>query len=742
MLARVMRLQGMETHAHARAHWLTPRAASAVEGVEYTCPMHPQIIRKEPGHCPICGMALEPKQITADATAAEGAELRDMRRRFAVSVALTVPLFVVAMADMLPGDPVGRALGIARLPWIELALSTPVVLWGGWPFFVRAVESVRHRAPNMFTLIGVGTGAAFLYSVVATLAPSLFPPTMRGHRGVVDVYFEAAAVITTLVLLGQVLDLRARSRTGDAIRSLLKLTPKTARRIAAVGREEDVPLADVAKGDLLRVRPGERVPTDARVIQGHSWIDESMITGEPLPVAKWPDDHVTGGTLNGDGALVVSVERVGGDTLLSRIVEMVSEAARSRAPVQKLVDRVSAVFVPAILVIAAATFAVWLVAGPEPRLPHAVVAAVAVLIIACPCALGLVTPMTIMVAAGRGARSGVLVKDAAALETLSKVTTVLVDKTGTLTEGKPRVQAVEIAEGIDRATLLGVVMAAELGSEHPLARAIAEHARSEGAAPPQVAVRTEAVRGRGVVASVGASTLVLGTPELLAERDVTVPDAALARAESLRATGATVTFAALDTKFAGLWGIGDGVKPSANEALAGLRALGLRIVMVTGDAQTNALAIGRDLGFHPGDVTAGVLPDGKARVVEELQRDGAVVAMAGDGINDGPALARADVGIAMGSGSDVAIESAGVTLVKGDLRGIVRAVRLGRATLGNIRQNLGLAFGYNVLAVPIAAGVLYPAFHMLLSPMLAAAAMSLSSLSVIVNALRLRAVRL
>ncbi|MDB5219851.1 MAG: copper-translocating P-type ATPase [Myxococcaceae bacterium] len=725
------------TSAHATRSEVAQPPPGAKD-VEYTCPMHPEVVQLGPGSCPICGMALEPKQVTAEASHAESAELTDMQRRFAVSVALTLPLFVIAMGDMLPGDPFGHAIGVERLPWLELALATPVVVWGGWPFFVRGAQSVRRRALNMFTLIAVGTGAAFLYSLVATLAPGLFPPAMRGHRGTVDVYFEAAAVITTLVLLGQVLELRARTRTGDAIRSLLKLAPKTARRIDADGTEEDVPLAEVAIGDRLRVRPGERIPTDAIVAEGHSAIDESMITGEPMPVEKAPGDRVTGGTLNADGALVIRAERVGKDTLLAQIVQMVSDASRSRAPVQKLVDRVSAVFVPAILAIAAVTFTAWLFLGPDPRAPHALVAAVSVLIIACPCALGLATPMSIMVATGTGAKFGVLVKDAAALETLSKVTTLVVDKTGTLTEGKPRVQAVETAEGIDRGALLGLVMAAELGSEHPLGRAVVEHARAEGATSPSSPVRSEAVRGRGLVATVGASTIVFGTRELLAEKGVIVPADALARAEELRGSGATVSFAALEGGYAGLWAIADSVKPSAKEALASLRELGLRVVMLTGDAKTNAIAVGHELGFDAADVVAGVAPDGKARVVEEQKRKGAVVAMAGDGINDAPALATADVGIAMGTGTDVAIESAGVTLVKGDLRGIVRAVRLGRATLANIRQNLTLAFGYNVLAVPIAAGVLYPAFGILLSPMLAAAAMSLSSVSVITNALRLR----
>jgi Cu+-exporting ATPase len=718
-------------------------ARAPQDGVEYTCPMHPEILRMGPGSCPICGMALEPKQMTAEASPAADVELIDMQRRLLVSALLTVPLFVLAMTEMLPGDPVGHAVGIERRPWIELLLAAPVVFWGGWPFFVRAVESVRRRSLNMFTLIGLGTGAAFVYSVVALLAPGLFPPgARRGHGGMVDVYFEAAGVITTLVLVGQVLELRARSRTGDAIRSLLRLAPKTARRIASDGTEQDVPLTDIVVGDRLRIRPGERVPTDASILEGQSAIDESMITGEPIPVEKGPGDRVTGGTLNGDGALVVRADRVGEDTLLARIVKMVSEASRSRAPVQRLVDRVSSFFVPAVIGVALTAFAAWFFVGPEPRLAHAFVAAVAVLIIACPCALGLATPMSIMVATGTGAKAGVLVKDAEALEMLSKVTTVVVDKTGTLTEGRPRVRAVELAPDAarDRAAVIGRVVAAELGSEHPLARAIVEHARAEkieGAAGAQ----TTAVRGRGLTSAIGGSMLLFGIRELLEDAGVAVPEAALARAEELRTTGATVSFAALDGRYVGLWAISDTIKPTTRDALDGLRELGIRVVMLSGDSKTSALAVGRELGIDAGDVVAGVAPDRKARVVADLRRAGAVVAMAGDGVNDAPALATADVGIAMGTGTDVAIESAGVTLVKGDLRGIVRAVWLGRATLRNIRQNLGLAFGYNVLAVPIAAGVLYPSLGLLLSPMLAAAAMSLSSVSVIGNALRLRTLR-
>lgn len=719
--------------AEAPAHRAAEPVAS--DEVEYTCPMHPEVVQKGPGTCPKCGMALEPKEVSAEPSAAENEELRDMQRRFVVSVLLSAPLLVVAMGDLVPGDPIGHALGGA-LPWVELALATPVVAWGGWPFFVRAAASVKNRALNMFTLIALGTSAAFVYSLVATLAPANFPAAMRDHRGLVGVYYEAAAVITTLVLLGQVLELRARSRTGDAIRSLLRLAPRTARRIRD-GREEDVPVEHIAVGDRLRVRPGERIPTDATVVEGQSSVDESMITGEPIPVDKAADDRVTGGTLNGDGALVVRAERVGKDTLLAKIVAMVADASRSRARVQRLVDRVSAVFVPAVIVVAVAAFAVWYAVGPEPRLPHALAAGVAVLIIACPCALGLATPMSIMVATGTGARHGVLVKDADALETLSKVTTIVVDKTGTLTEGKPRVRAVEVAGGGDPSLHVALVSGAELGSEHPLAHAIVAYARDQGAAPVSAA-STRAIRGKGIAAEVGGKKILFGTRALLREEAVDIPDAVIDRAEELRATGATVSFAAVDGVFAGLWAIGDTVKANAREALDGLRARGIRPIMLTGDARTSALAVARDLGIPPEDVVAEVLPDGKARVVDELKTKGAVVAMAGDGINDAPALATAHVGIAMGTGTDVAIESAGVTLVKGDLRGIVRAVALGRATMRNIRENLGLAFGYNILAIPIAAGALYPAFGLLLSPMLAAAAMSLSSVSVILNAVRLR----
>ncbi len=719
-----------------RASKPAPLAPSPAADVEYTCPMHPEVVQLGPGTCPKCGMALEPKVAVEEP--GEAHELADMRRRFVVSAALTVPLFVLAMGDMIPGDPLGHALGGTLITWLQLVLAAPVVVWGAAPFFARGVRSLRTRSLNMFTLIALGTAAAFGYSLVATLLPHLFPPAMRGHRGVVDVYFEAAAVITTLVLLGQVLELRARSRTSDAIRSLLRLAPKTARRIGEDGHEEDVPLAHVRVGDRLRVRPGERIPTDGAVLEGASAVDESMITGEPLPVEKVPGERVTGGTLNGNGALVIQALRVGEDTMLAQIVAMVSQAARSRARVQKLVDRMSAYFVPAVVLVAVLAFAVWLMVGPEPRLAHALATAVAVLIIACPCALGLATPMSIMVATGTGAHSGVLVKDAEALETLAKVTTLVVDKTGTVTEGRPRVHAVEIAPGIDRADLLATVAAAERGSEHPLGRAVIEHAEAEGHRSGLNATRVEALRGLGLVAEVAGRTLLFGTAKLLAQEGITLPPAVIEQAEALRRSGRTVSFAALDGAYAGTWAIGDTIKPTAREAIGRLRHEGIHVLMLTGDAQTSALAIAQELGLDAKDVVADVLPQDKARVVTERKARGEIVAMAGDGINDAPALAAADVGIAMGTGTDIAIESAGVTLVKGDLRGIVRAVTLGRATMRNIRENLMLAFGYNVLAVPVAAGVLYPAFGVTLSPMIAAAAMSLSSVSVILNALRLR----
>ncbi len=692
--------------------------------------MHPEVVQLGPGSCPKCGMALEPR--TASAEAEEDRELVDMRRRFVISAILTAPIFVLAMGGHF------LAVGGHALVWLQLALATPVVVWGAAPFFVRGVRSLRTRSLNMFTLISLGIAAAYGYSLVATLAPGLFPPAMRDQHGVVAVYFEAAAVITTLVLLGQVLELRARSRTSDAIRSLLQLAPKTARRVAPDGTEEDVPLPHVRVGDRLRVRPGERIPTDGSIVEGASAVDESMLTGEPIPADKAKGDRVTGGTLNGDGALLIEAERVGEDTMLAQIVEMVSHAARSRARVQRLVDRVSAWFVPSVVAIAVLAFVVWLAVGPDPRFAHALTTAVAVIIIACPCALGLATPMSIMVATGAGAHAGVLVKDADALETLSKVTTLIVDKTGTVTEGKPRVHAVEIASDLDRAEVLALVAEAERGSEHPLARAVVDHADAEGAPRGPSATRVDAVRGFGITAEVGGRKLVFGTSMLLLEQGVSIPDDVTRRAEELRSSGKTVSLAAIDGRYAGLWSVGDTVKRSAKTAIAELRKAGIRILMLTGDARTSALAIASEIGLHQGEVFAEILPQDKARIVGEQKAKGEIVAMAGDGINDAPALATADVGIAMGTGTDIAIESAGVTLVKGDLRGIVRAVKLGRSTMRNIRENLLLAFGYNVLAVPVAAGVLYPLFGITPGPMLAAAAMSFSSVSVIANALRLR----
>ncbi len=725
-----------------------PAPSAEEKAAEYTCPMHPEVVQLGPGTCPKCGMALEPKEVSADEDPGAKAELDDMSRRLVISALLTIPLFIVAMSDMIPGDPIRHALmglGVG-VPWIELALATPVVVWGGFPFFVRGVQSIQNRSPNMFTLIAMGTTAAFAFSLVATFAPSLFPESMRvSHHGgsEVPLYYEAAAMVTTLVLLGQVLELRARGRTGEAIRALLKLAPTTAHRISHAGIEEDVPLEEVQPGDRLSVRPGERLPADSLVEVGHSFVDESMITGEPLPVEKGERDSVTAGTLNGEGALVIRVERVGRDTLLAKIVSMVGAAARSRARVQRLVDRVSAWFVPLVVVVAVLSFVAWLSLGPSPRFPHAIVSAVAVLIIACPCALGLATPMSIMVAMGTGARNGVLVKDADALEMLAKTTTVVMDKTGTLTEGKPEVRSVVFAEGVDHAKTVALVAAAEAASEHPLARAIVAHASASEHAKHRsdARVTVKAVRGRGIDARVGDERVLFGTAALLEDSAITIPDGVKKHAEDARAEGATVSFASIGTQYAGMWVVADAVKPGAKEAISALRGMGVRVLMVTGDARTSAQSIGREVGLAAADVLAEVLPDGKAKIVTKLKADGrsegAVIAMAGDGINDAPALASADVGIAMGTGSDVAIESAQVTLVKGDVLGIVRAIELGRFAAKNVRQNLWLAFGYNAIAIPVAAGVLYPVLGIVLSPMIAAAAMSFSSFSVIANALRL-----
>jgi Cu+-exporting ATPase len=697
----------------------------------WTCPMHPEIVSEEFGDCPLCGMALEPLEVTAEDSSPE---LEDMSRRFRVSLALTLPVFAIAMSDALPGEPLRRLAPGPALAGLQLLLSTPVVLWGGWPFFARGWASLVSRHLNMFTLIAIGTGAAYLYSALAALAPAIFPAAFRSATGEVAVYFEASAVIVTLVLLGQVLELRARSRTGAAIRSLLELAPKTARRIREDGSEADVPLEEVRPGDRLRVRPGEKVPVDGRVLEGSSAVDESMLTGEPIPVEKAAGDRVTGATQNAGGALVIEAERVGAETLLARIVQMVAEAQRSRAPLQRLADRVASGFVPAVLGVAVVAFGVWATLGPDPRLAHALINAVAVLIIACPCALGLATPMSIMVASGRGAGAGVLFKNAEAIEVLRDVDTLVVDKTGTLTEGRPRLVAVVPAEGTDEETLLRLASSLERASEHPLATAVVEGAAERGATP----LATEAFASRagmGVSGRVGGRDVLLGTSGLLEAVGV-ASDPLAARAEALRAEGQTVMFAAVDGKLAGLLGVADPIKESTPAAIRSLRAERVRIVMLTGDGRTTAQAVAARLGID--EVIAEVLPDQKLEVIERLQSEGRTVAMAGDGINDAPALARAEVGIAMGTGTDVAMESAGVTLVRGDLRGIARARRLSHATMRNIRQNLFFAFVYNALGVPVAAGVLYPAFGILLSPMIAAAAMSLSSVSVISNALRLR----
>ncbi len=705
-------------------------------GTTYVCPMHPEVVSDRPGSCPLCGMALEPRTVTLEEE--ENPELIDMARRFWASLVLTVPLFLIAMSEMLPGNPVGRLLSPNALLWVQLALATPVVVWGGLPFFQRGWTSVVNRRLNMFTLIALGTGAAYAFSVVATLLPGLLPHSLHGHGGVPPVYFEAAAVITTLVLVGQVLELRARSATSSAIRALLGLAPKTARRVGDDGREEDVPLATVSVGDRLRVRPGEKVPVDGIVLDGASSVDESMVTGEPVPVEKEAGSRVTGGTVNGTGGFVMRAERVGQETLLAQIVRMVGEAQRSRAPIQRLADVVSGWFVPAVVVVAVLTAIVWGFFGPPPQLAHALVNAVAVLIIACPCALGLATPMSIMVGTGRGAREGVLIKNAEALEVLEKVNTLVVDKTGTLTEGKPRLVTVVAHGEIDEATLLHFAASLEKGSEHPLAAAIVAGAAERGV-DAHDAAGFRSVTGKGVMGRVHDQEIALGNLKLLTDLGVTSGPLA-ERAEELRRDGQTVMFVAVDGKPAGLLGVADPIKASTREAIDLLHKEGVRIVMLTGDSRTTAEAVARKLGID--DVQAEVLPEQKSEVVARLQAEGRIVAMAGDGINDAPALARAHVGIAMGTGTDVAMESAGVTLVKGDLRGIAKARRLSRGVMRNIRQNLFFAFIYNLLGVPIAAGALYPFFGLLLSPMIASAAMSLSSVSVIGNALRLRGLRL
>jgi Cu+-exporting ATPase len=714
---------------------LEPEMPVAATRVEYTCPMHPEIVRPGPGACPICGMALEPRTVTA--AQEENPELRDMTRRFWISLALTAPLLAIAMADMLPGMPVQHALPAGWLPWIEFLLATPVVLWGGWPFFQRGWASVLNRSTNMFTLIAMGTGVAYGYSVVATVFPQIFPASFRGMGGTPDVYFEAAAAITTLVLLGQVLELRARSRTNAALRALLDLSPKTA-RILRDGREEDIPLEQVKLGDRLRVRPGEKVPVDGVVLQGNSAVDESMITGESLPVEKTPGSRVVGATVNGTGSLIMRAEHVGSETLLAQIVRLVSQAQRSRAPIQRVADRVAGWFVPAVIAIAVVTFAGWSLFGPEPRFAHALVNAVAVLIIACPCALGLATPVAIMVGTGRGATAGVLIRNAEALEILEKVNTLVVDKTGTLTEGKPSVESVVVIAGQDESELVRLVASLEQGSEHPVGSAIIAAAKENRFALGTVA-NFQSLTGRGVTGKVDGKAVIAGNEKLFQE--LGLPIATLPKsADDLRRDGQTVIFAAVDGRPAGVIGVADPIKKSTPQALRALKAEGLRIVMLSGDNRATAEAVARRLGID--QFEAEVLPDKKSAVVKRLQSEGRIVAMAGDGINDAPALAQADVGIAMGTGTDVAMESGGITLVKGDLSGIVRARKLSRATMRNIRQNLFFALIYNSVGVPIAAGVLYPFFGILLSPIIAAAAMSFSSVSVISNSLRLRNARL
>jgi len=707
--------------------------AAPLTKVEYTCPMHPEIIRDEPGNCPICGMALEPRTVMLEEP--PNAELTDMTRRFWWSVALSLPVLLLAMSEMIPGQPVQHALSPRLINWLQFALSTPVVLWGGWPFFQRGWASIINRSPNMFTLIAIGTGAAYLFSIVALLVPGIFPASFRGHGGEVAVYFEAAAVITTLVLLGQVLELRARSRTSSAIRMLLGLAPKTARIIRPGGSEEDISLEQVQPGNLLRVRPGEKIPVDGIVTEGTSSVDESMVTGEPIPVEKTTGSQVTGGTVNGTGGFVMRAERVGSDTLLAQIVRMVGEAQRSRAPIQRLADLVSAWFVPLVVLVAILTFFVWAVVGPEPRFVYALVNAVAVLIIACPCALGLATPMSIMVGTGRGAVAGVLIKNAEALEAMEKVDTLVVDKTGTLTEGRPKLVSILPQASYSEAQILSLAASLERSSEHPLAAAILAAAQERQIESVEV-TDFQSVTGKGVNGKINGKSLALGNRKLMDDLAVTIDAALDVQADQLRQQGQTVMFLAVANRLAGLLGVADPIKESAPEAINTLRADGVRIVMLTGDSKATARAVAAKLGLD--EEIAEVLPQQKTEVIKQLQAEGRIVAMAGDGINDAPALAQAHVSLAMGTGTDVAMESAGITLIKGDLRGIVRARHLSQAVMRNIRQNLFFAFLYNVLGVPIAAGVLYPFVGLLLSPMIASAAMTFSSVSVIANALRLR----
>ena len=711
-----------------------PEPAAAIPGAIYTCPMHPEVRQQGPGDCPICGMALEPEEVTADT--GPSAELLDMTRRFWIGLVLTLPVFVLEMGSHLFAT--DHLLSPQWSNWIQLALATPVVLWAGWPFFLRGWRSLQRRSLNMFTLIAIGTGAAWSYSVVATLAPGIFPPAFHQPDGSVAVYFEAAAVIIVLVLLGQVLELRAREKTSGAIRALLDLAPASARRLDSSGGEQDVALEAVEVGDRLRVRPGDKIPLDGEILEGRSTVDESMVTGEPLAVTRQVGDNVIGGSINGQGSFIMRADKVGRDTLLARIVQMVASAQRSRAPIQGLADKVAGYFVPAVIAVAVVAFIAWSLLGPQPPMAFALIAAVSVLIIACPCALGLATPMSIMVGIGRGAGLGVLIRDAEALERMEKVDTVVIDKTGTLTEGKPAVTSIQPAEDFDEASLLTLVAALEQGSEHPLAQAILARAQELDLTLPE-AVDFAADNGKGVTGQVSGQRVAVGN-RLLMEAEGADSGAQDAAAEELRGTGATVIFAAVAGRFAGLLAIADPVKETSGAAIKALQDAGMRVVMLTGDNRTTAEAVARTLGID--EVEAEVLPEDKGHVIQRLRDEGRIVAMVGDGINDAPALATADVGIAMGTGTDVAIESAGITLLRGDLSGIVQALHLSRATMRNIRQNLFFAFAYNALGVPIAAGVLYPLTGMLLSPMIAAAAMSLSSVSVISNALRLRGQRL
>ncbi|NIM04883.1 MAG: heavy metal translocating P-type ATPase [Armatimonadetes bacterium] len=706
------------------------------KAVSYTCPMDPEIIRSEPGSCPKCGMALEPVTVSAEEEASP--ELRDMTRRFWFALVLTIPVFTLAMGDSLPGQPMTKLFSERIRTLLEFVLATPVCLWAAWPFYVRAVNSVKNRSLNMFTLIGLGVSVAYVYSIIAALLPGIFPASFRTEAGVVAVYFEAAAVITTLVLLGQVLELRARSQTSSAIKKLLELQAKTARRIREDGSEEDIPLDTVQVGDKLRVRPGEKVPVDGVILEGSTSIDESMVTGESIPVEKNPGDAIVGSTVNGTGSFIMYAEKVGNETLLARIVVMVSEAQRSRAPIQKLADVAAAYFVPTVIVVAIITFIIWAIFGPSPRMTHAIINAVAVLIIACPCALGLATPMSIMVATGKGASLGILFRNAEAIEVLKKVDTLVVDKTGTLTEGKPKLVSVLADESIEENELIKLVASLERGSEHPLAAAVVKGAEERNITLTEAEV-FESITGKGVKGRVDNRNIAFGNKALM--HDLNVEEIPLiSDAEKLQQDGQTVMFVAVDGKFAGLFGVADPVKDNTPEAIKTLHAEGIRIVMITGDNVTTAKAVAQKLGIDK--VIAEVLPEQKVDEVKRLQHEGHIVAMAGDGINDAPALAQAQVGIAMGTGTDIAMESAAVTLVKGDLRAIARARRLSHRTMKNIKQNLVFAFGYNSLGIPIAAGILYPFFGLLLSPMIAAAAMSFSSVSVISNALRLRRLRL